>query len=176
MVRVGKFLVYLLFFITMVLYFLPKENLYFLLEQELAKKEIFISNEEIKEKAFGLELQNATISYEGIEAAQLKSLDINLFLLYNSLDLQEIELSSLIANYWPQKIQECHLSYSILSPLQIEGVAQGVFGTIEAHYMIKEATLTVILHPSKIMLKKYRSTLRYFKKLKNGEYSYEKSL
>jgi len=176
MVKIAKFFLYLLFFIGMLLFFLPKENLFYLLEQELSQKEIFISHESIKERSFGLQLKHATISYEGIEAAAIKKTDVVFLLFYNEVTLNNIELSSLVSNYWPQKIALCKVNYSLLHPLLIKAVAKGLFGEIDAEYALDKGELKVLLRPSKLLLKNYRSSLRYFKKLKNGEYSYEKSL
>jgi len=176
MVRFIKFLAYTLFFIMSVLIFLPKENLYFLLEKELAKQDIFISNETISTGLFSIELEDAVVTYEGIEVAKIIRSDFELFLLYDKVELKEIELSSLISNYWPSKIENVVVTYSVIDPVNIHAVAEGTFGQIVAEYSLEDSRVSVVLKPSKLIFKKYRSTLRYFKKSKDGEYTYEKSL
>ena len=176
MVKVAKFFFYVIFFVGMLIFFLPKENLFYLAEKQLAQEKIYISKEVLRQKAFGLELKGASISYEGIEVANIQEADITTLLVWNKITLHDVALSSLIANYWPQKIQECEIRYTILNPLFVTAFAKGIFGEIHAEYSLKDGHVRVILHPSKVVLSKYRSSLRYFKKMKNGEYSYEKSL
>jgi len=176
MVKIARYLAYMLFFILSFLIFLPKENLYFLLEKELSKKEVFISDEVVTTSVFSLEVDSALVSYEGIEVAKIKKTKFDLYLFYNAIELNDIELSSLVSNYWPSKVQSAVVSYSVLNPLEVTAVARGSFGEIKAHYLLKESKVKVVLKPSKLILSKYRSSLRYFKKSKDGEYSYEKSL
>jgi len=176
MVRVYKFFAYLLFFIMMLLVFIPKENLFYLLEKELAKEELYISNERLKEELFTLKIQNASLSYKGIAFADVQEIESVFLFFYNEVSFKDMKLSSLLANYWPQKVQTGKISYSVLNPLDLQAVAKGDFGEIHAKYSLQKRVLKVFLTPSKLMLQKYRNSLRYFKKLKTGEYSYEKSL
>jgi hypothetical protein len=76
----------------------------------------------------------------------------------------------------PQKIASCQLSYSLLHPLTPRAVMHGSFGELYAVYDLQKSSLHLLLKPSKLMFKEHRNSLRYFKKLQNGEYSYEKSL
>jgi len=176
MVRFLKFIAYMLFFLSMFLIFLPKENLFYQVEKEAIKYDVYISKESIGEKLFGLKLHHASISYQGIQSATIEEADFFLGLFYNEVVLKNIELSSLVKNYWPQKISLCKFHYSVLDPLIIYGKAKGLFGKIDMHYNLQKRTIDIFLKPSKLMLKKYSSTLRYFKKLDNGEYRYEKTL
>jgi hypothetical protein len=166
----------MLFFLFAVILFFPKSNLYYLGEKELKNYKVYISNESVNEKLFGLELKQASLSYEGIEVAKIKQADILFLLVYGSVDLKNIELSSLVESYIPKRIDSCHISYSVIEPLTPQAIVKGSFGEIDAHYNLKTRKVYLLLKPSKLMLQEYRNSLQYFKKLKNGEYSYEKSL
>jgi len=176
MVKIYKFFAYCLFFIAMLLFFLPKENLYYLLEQELAKKEVFISNEKLNEEIFGISLQDASVSYKGIEVAQVHKIRGDFLLFYNKISLQNIELSSLTASYFPSKVEDAVVIYSVLDPFVLQISAKGTFGILYGTYALQDGRLKIFLKPSKLFLKSYRRTLRYMKKSENGEYSYEKAL
>ena len=54
-----KFIGYFLFFIFMLIFFSPKENLYYLAEKELAKKSILISKESIKDSGFSFNIKKS---------------------------------------------------------------------------------------------------------------------
>jgi len=176
MVKIMKFLAYTLFFILALIAFLPKENLFFLLEKELAKQEVFISNEVIATAPFSMQIEDAFVSYKGIEAAKIEKTELLFLLFYNEIVLNNIELVSLVRNYWPSKVESVVIHYSVVNPLKIKTEAKGEFGEIEAQYLLSESKVRVVLKPSKLLLSRYRRTLRYFKKLQTGEYIYEKAL
>ena len=175
MVKVLKYIGYVLFFITMLLFFLPKINLYYLAQQEMQKYEVNISQAKIEEKAFGLEMEHITITYKGIESAEIQKLESAFYLFYNTLNVYSIELSALVESYLPRKIKKLQVIYSVLQPLQINFEAEGEFGFAEGTFTIATRALLVHLKPSKIFLKEYKNSLRVLKKSENGEYYYEKS-
>ncbi len=69
-------------------FFLPKQNLYYILEQELNKYNIVISNEKIIPQLVGLRLENGLIYVKGINIAKLDN--VNIFL--NSIDISSKEI------------------------------------------------------------------------------------
>ena len=66
MKRILKIILYIFTFIFALFLFLPKEYLYNLLEKQLEKNSIIISNEKRDEKLFGLDILNGDIYYENI--------------------------------------------------------------------------------------------------------------
>ena len=176
MVKISKFLAYLLFFLLMSIVFFPKTNLFYLVEKELAPEKIYISNEKIESRPFGLDLREASLSYEGVQSMKVKKIEFLFLLFYNSANIEDIKLSSIIVNYWPQHIQSCKVEYMLFTPLMIKAIAKGDFGNLRAELALKTKHLKIFLKPSKIMLQRYKKTLHYFKKLENGEYLYEKTL
>jgi len=171
-----KFVAFLLFFIFALILFVPKESFYYLLEQKLEKFDFIISNEKLEDKTLSLNIENLDISAKGIEALTIKEADVLILGLYNSVELQNIQLSSLVESYLPAKIEKVDISYTILNPLVVQADGYGTFGDARVAVNILEKKARLVLKPSKIMLNKYRNSLRKFKKSKNGEYIYEKSL
>jgi len=176
MVKMMKFFSYSIFFIVMLIYFMPKVNAYYFLENELKKHEVIISGEEFTDTGYSLVINHPTLSLKSIDTAKAGVVDVKIYALYNSINISEIYLSSMASTFIPLKIQNLNISYSIIDPLNINGVAYGEFGEIRAKFDLMKMAARVILSPSKLMLKKYTKTLRNFKKSKSGEYIYEKNI
>ena len=176
MVRILKYLASTLFFLMMLVIFLPKTNLYYFALAEANKAGLVISNKSLKESSFGLKIEDVKVFYQGIEAANIGAVDINLYLFYNRVVLHKSKLSSLVENYLPREIDNVVVSYSIINPLEVTFVAQGRFGLASGSLHLDTRVVEISLKPSKIFMKQYKNSLRYLKKSENGEYSYEKSL
>jgi len=176
MVKLGKVFIYLLFFVLALMYFTPKQNVYYLAEKELQKHQIIISKEDVKDNVFDLNISNANISYQLIDSAKISSIKINIFAFYNVINIKDITLNELSENFIPLHIKTVNISHSILSPLTLKASANGEFGELKATLSLDEKILHVDLKPSKLMLKKHIKTLNIFKKSKNGEYVYEKAI
>jgi len=176
MVKVAKFFAYCAFFIVMVYIFFPKQNLYYKMQELAVEYKVKVFENQIKENLFSLELLDGKLIYEGIEAAKFHNAEIMLLGFYNSVHIHSVVLSGIVKNFLPQKIESIDVSYSFLHPLAVRFWIKGDFGTAEGFYSIQENKIIVKLQPSKIMQLHFRSSLREFKKLKNGVYSYEQSL
>jgi len=175
MVRLLKFLAYILFFMFALIYFLPKQSLYYLAEHELQKQQVILSNEEIIEKAFSLELQHADITYQSISSAEIGSIDIKLLLFFNVINIHDINISSLASTFIPLNISRVEVKQTLLNPLNIFFKASGEFGEAQGVLHILDKNVSLILKPSSLMLKSYRSTLRELHKNKKGEYQYDQT-
>ncbi|MDQ7066922.1 MAG: hypothetical protein Q9M40_02350 [Sulfurimonas sp.] len=81
--------------------FSPKESLYFLMEENAKKFGVIISNETLNENMFSLDVENLELSMKGIQSATAKRANISLLLLFNSVELHDIELSSLVDAFIP---------------------------------------------------------------------------
>lgn len=155
--------------------FMPKESLYYLLEESLKKFDVVISKESLQSSMLSLRLNDMQVSVKGIESAVVEEADITLLLLYNKIEVQNITLSSVAESFVPAKIESLDVSYTIFNPLEITLNAVGDFGEVEASVMLLDRNITLGLAPSKLMLSKHKNSLRIFKKNENGEYIYAKS-
>ncbi|SFV70786.1 hypothetical protein MNB_SM-5-1484 [hydrothermal vent metagenome] len=173
--KIGKFFAYLLFFLGALLYFMPKESLYFLGEKELQKYHVVIAHESVKDRGFSLALRHLDLYVESIQSATIERVDIALFAFYNEIEADNIHLSSALASMLPTKIENVDIKYSVLNPLNVTFTAVGDFGRVQGVANIKERKIIAFLKPSSLMLRNYRATLRNFKKQSNGEYKYVQS-
>jgi len=173
--KIGKFFAYLLFFLGALLYFIPKESLYFLGEKELQKYHVVIAHESVKDRGFSLALRHLDLYVESIQSATIERVDVALFAFYNEIEAENIHLSSAVASMFPTKIAHVDVKYSVINPLNVTFTAEGDFGTLHGVANIKERKVVALLKPSSLMLRNYKSTLRNFKKQANGEYKYVQS-
>ncbi|MDF1877752.1 hypothetical protein JHD47_07975 [Sulfurimonas sp. SAG-AH-194-L11] len=173
--RVLKFLAYTLFFIFALMVFIPKSSVYYLLEEKIKNFDVVISKETLKENIFSLGVKNLNLSFKDIEVGVVDEADIELLLFYNRLHFKKIQLSSLVKAYLPSKVEELQITYTIFNPLVLKVEGRGEFGEIDAAFDILKRSLRVQLHPTNMMLKRYKKSMRMFKKSKDGVYIYAKS-
>ena len=175
MVKLSKLLAYVMFFILALIYFMPKESVYYYLEKELQKQKIILSDEEIIDNGFSLQLNNTKLSYDSIESANVENINIKIFLVYNSLSVSNVRLLDVASSFVPLHVDTINIKYTIFNPLNIVAESNGEFGQASAEVNILDRNISMVLKPSPMMLKKYRATLRNLKKNKAGEYKYEKT-
>lgn len=175
MVRISKIFAYILFFILVLIYFMPKESLYYLFEKELEKYGVVISKEVSSDSGFSLELNNGTIFYNSIQSANIDSINMKVFLLYNSISAQNIELSNIASSFVPLHVDNMKIRYSIFNPLNIVFSADGEFGEATGEVGVLDNYINIVVTPSELMSKKYKNTLNSLRKNENGEYQYDKT-
>ena len=173
--KLSIFFGFVLFFLLALMYFTPKENIYFALESELEKYDIIISNEKINDSGFTLKLSDAEIFFKSIKSADIKEIDIKIFGIYNSLSMSDIKLSSAASSFLPLNIEKVTITHSIFNPLNINIYELGDDGEVEGSFNLVDMALHIIFHPSELMLKEYKNSMREFKKSEDGEYVYDKT-
>ena len=173
MKKIALFFLYIVLFFGALLFFTPKENLYYFGEEQLKPLGVVIGYEEAIDQGFTLELTHAKLYIKKIKSANIGSASIALFGLYNSVSIDNIVLDKTFEQFFPPLIQQIELHQSILSPLHLYARAIGDFGEAEATVDLLERNASVVLRPSKLMLSRYKSTLRELKKTKEGDYRYE---
>ena len=156
-----KFLIFILGFFIGVFLFLPKNELYFLLQKELKRQNIYISaqtNSDITK----LTLKNGSIFYESMEVARFKTITAFIYVLYDKIIINDLKLE--IGNY---KVLKAIIIYSVINPFKAEITAKANFADIKGYIDLKNRN--VKLYFSKI---KDFSIKRFLKKDKKGYYYY----
>jgi len=159
------------FFLSILLLWLlaPKQELYYLLEKELKKNDIVISNETIKDTWFGLKLLNAEVYVKGAKMAEVSELELNIFFLYNSLTVNNIHINKAMHNVAPKSIEEIDIEYSIANPLNIILNGRGSFGVVEGNIALAKRDILVRFP----VAKEIKAFKKFLKKDKKGEWEYE---
>ncbi len=173
MKKLRNFFLYALLMLAALMLFTPKVNLYYQAEQLLKPYEVVISGEEVRDSGFWLDISDATLYVKQIESAEAKHVKIKLFGLYNALSVDGVMLSSAVAQFLPQEIEQINVRYSIIDPLHVHLDAVGDFGTATATVSIMERKMRALIEPSKIMTSRFAHTLRTLKKDEAGGYVYE---
>lgn len=162
---IGGFFLFILFLWL----FAPKQELYYLLEKELKKNDIIISNETVKDTWFGINLQNADIYVKGAKMAHVADLQLNIFFLHNTLTINEIQTNEAIHNVAPKVINQALVQYSIIDPLNINIKGLGSFGTLDGKIALIEKQVA-LLFPVAKDIKAFR---KFLKKDETGGWKYE---
>jgi len=168
-------LIFLIFLYSLV-YFLPKENLYYFALEKLQNEKILINSKKIKDKFFSLNIKDSVIFYDSIKALEVSNIDLNIYLFTNSLNISNISLDDMLKRFLPSKIKTLEVSYTILNPLVVNIKANLVQAKVYGIFDITSNTVTLYLKPSKQFLKLYKDILKNMKKQENGEYKIEYKL
>lgn len=167
-----KIFLYILTFIFALFLFLPKESLYNLLEQELEKNRIIISNEKRDENIFGLDVLDGDVYYENINIANVNKISLKTFLVYSELKINDIKLLKSLESIAPSPIEELTLKYSVLTFNKIDIEAKGLFGELIGNIDVINRVITLELNASTNMKNSYSKILKNMK-LNEGKYYYE---
>ena len=172
MKKIGLFILYVVLFIAALLFFTPKENLYYFAEEQLKPLGVVIGYEDAIDHGFTLEISHAQLYFKKIKSADVGSINIAIFGLYNAIDIKNIVLDSAAEQFFPPLIEHIEIRQNIFAPLEISAQALGDFGEAQAVVNLSDRNGTVLLTPSKLMSKRYRNTLRQLKRTKEGTYRY----
>jgi len=125
------------------LVFMPKQEIYYALEKELAKQEIEINEKSIEEGLFSLTLKQVSVYVKGIKIATIENLDFLTLLFYTKVELDSLLLDDSLKAMAPQQTDKALLSHTLLSPMSATIQANGTFGVIEGSVDLKEQKLHI---------------------------------
>ncbi|WP_153015040.1 hypothetical protein [Sulfurovum riftiae] len=111
--------------------FMPKRNLYYKLEQELAVQGIKVNEGKISEGLFTLKIDEAVVYIKGIDLIHVKEVSFFSLIFYSSVDLKEVVLDESLSSIAPTKLADATLSHVIWSPGHVSVSGQGDFGAFE---------------------------------------------
>ncbi len=168
---IKSILLVIVFFMALIV-FMPKLNMYNLLEKNIAKENIIISGETKKEKVFGLTLNGLELYYDSLYTSFIKRVDFTTFLLYSNINIKDIRVSKDFEKIVPSNIKEIDIKHSVLKFNILNIKAHGDFGDFKGELHIFDKKIVGELIPSKTMKFQYRKLLREFK-FKDGKYKYE---
>ncbi len=173
MKKIALFLFYVALFFGALLFFTPKVNLYFFLEEQIKPFEVVIASEEAVDRGFSLELNHAQLYVKKIKSADIATVELTLLGFYNALTADKIVLDSAVEQFFPPVINRIEIGQTIFSPFQLSGRAVGDFGEAVATVDLLERNASILLTPSKLMSSRYKKTLRELKRTKEGAYRYD---
>lgn len=112
------------------LFFMPKTQGYYKLEQLLNKQGIVVSNEKIESTLKAFKIAHPVIYYQGVDVARVSSVDIRPYILANSIKAKNIELLGVAKKLLKDiEIHQIDAKESLLDPYHIKLDINGSFGT-----------------------------------------------
>ena len=146
---VKKILITLAVLWFVVLFFMPKQEFYYKLEEELAKNDIKINEKSTEEGLFSLTLHDASIYVKGIKLATIEKIDFCTLLFYTKVEVTELLLDESLKNVAPTKIDRVSLSHAIWNPVYLSVDAEGTFGQMDGNVAIAKRTLRLDFNETK---------------------------
>ena len=132
-----------------ILVLMPKQEIYYKLEEELAKQEIKLNEEKVDEGIFSLTLNQVSVYYKGINVATIEEVSLCTVLFYSSLELRSLQMDDSLKTMVPEETKKALLSHSILSPLNISVDASGSFGSMVGKIDLGERKVRLDFNESK---------------------------
>ena len=172
MKKIFKLFLYVFVFLAFFICFLPKESFYNLLEKELEKNQIIVSNEIKDDKAFSFVVSNAEIFYQGINGAKIDEMRFETYLFYTNINLKNINILDSLSSFIPTPIDEVIINHSIFNFYKIKIKSTGIFGELTGDINLFTKELKLELNASDKMKTSYSKLLRNMK-FENERYFYE---
>ena len=138
---VKKLLLSLLLVWGALLLFMPKEELYFSLERELAKKGVELNEGIIHESLFGLTLEDVTLYVQGIQVAKAKEVSLFTLFVFTRIKIEELTIDKALQNMVPEEVKQAVITHSVLSPVTLHIKAEGSFGKLDGEVSITNRTV-----------------------------------
>lgn len=169
----GKLIIWPVVFLMLVLFFLPKKSLYFEGEKLLKPQHVILSGERAEDTGFGLTVLGGTLYYEDLEVAELESVTVSPWLLFNRISVAPFRLSPAMKSFLPGTVDDVTVSYTVLDPLHISVRATGGFGALSGTVGLTDRRIRFDLTASKQLRAMDPFWLKQFTQTKEGGYRYE---
>lgn len=129
--------------------FMPKEELYYKLEETLAQNDIKINEKHMESGIFSLTLYEVDIYIKGIKLVTIEEIDFFTLLFYTSVDIDKLLLDDSLKSMAPTHIEMATLTHNVMAPTEIEMVGEGTFGSLEGIINLNENSVRVDFNNSK---------------------------
>jgi len=156
----------------MMIIFLPKENLYYLILNNLKTLKVDVAQSKINDNFLALDILGTQIIYENINIAQIDKLSISTYILNSSIILNNIKVDNSLNKFLPNKLDTIAIRYSLFDPLKVKIKSIFKQGDCVGYIDLPKQTIKLDIHLSKFFVKKYKNITKMLKK--DGDvYKYE---
>jgi len=149
MQMVKKTLIILVLAWLSILILMPKQTMYYKLEEVLAKNDIKLNEKKISEGFFSLTLDEVSVYFKGINVATIKEVNFFTVLFYSSVELEALMMDDSLKTMMPQETKEAFATHSILSPMEVLVQAEGSFGALSGNIDLNEQKIHLDFNESK---------------------------
>ena len=151
--------------------FAPKRELYYLLEDKLAKEGIIIHDEEIKDGLISLTLNHPKIYYKGLLVADITKIKLWTIFFYSRVAIGHIKIDNSLDKFVPSPITKVQIAHSLINPQNLSLLIIGNFENVTGELSLVDNLIHIDITDKKLV-DKFKSQL---KKGDKGWY-YETSL
>jgi len=128
---------------------MPKQEIYYKLEEALDGYEIRLNEEKKSEGLFSLNLKGVTVYVKGINIATIDEVNLFTLLFYSSVELRSLLVDESLKTMIPQETTSAVLRHSVLSPLDVSVMANGSFGSLSGNIDLNERKVHLDFNESK---------------------------
>ena len=175
MIKLVRYLSYILLFFVVVFATLPKTNIYYFAQQKLYNKyKIKFISKDIKQNITKLSLEENKIIFDGIKVANIDNILIKTYIAYNQIIFYNIKLDSIINKFAPSYIGFVSLKYSLIDPTKIKIELKTKTSKANGYFDIIKNKLQLTLTISQQDKNRYYQIVSKLQKTKQkGIYKYE---
>lgn len=128
---------------------MPKQEIYYKLEEALDAYEVTLNEEMKNEGLFSLNLKGVTVYVKGINVATIEEVNLFTLLFYSSVELRSLLVDDSLKAMIPEETTNAVLRHSILSPLDVSVTASGSFGALTGNIDLNERKVHLDFNESK---------------------------
>lgn len=173
MKRLKSIFIYTVLFFGFLIFFAPKTYFYYLLESELDKKNVKISQERVFDKGFCLKTEEGRVYYDDLEVGKFETFSVLPALLFNKINVKNFTLSDDMSRFLKGNIESIDLTYHVVTPMTLHLSVTADTGDMYGTINIKDRNISLNISPSPSLLKEAPFWLKKLKKSAEGEYLYE---
>ncbi len=167
-----KIFAYLLVMLALVIFFLPKVNLYYKAEEFMLRQKLSISNELVRDSGVTLEINNGDILFDKLALAHIDSVCLSPWLFYNRIRFQNIHVNEGFSDFLPEEIEDIVLRHVVYNPTKVELSGKSGKDLVYGEVDLLERVVRIHLQLESRSEEKYRSMLARLNK-EEGGYLYE---
>ncbi len=143
----------------------PKDSLWSYCVQLAKEQNISVLSQKQEDKKYKYEVKQLDVYLQSVKVATLKTVEFKLWIFYNEIEMQDIELSPSLPIFGGLKIQKLIARYMLISTKKISLSGMSKFGNFKGE-------IDIFKHSGYVLFKKgtiQKSPLReYFKKTTEG--------
>ena len=139
MQMVRNAIILLILFPLVVMFFMPKKELYYLLEKQLEAQNIVISDEVLTEGPLSLRIEHPVLYFSGVPLATAKQITLWSLLFYTKADFEDLVIAEGLAG--EVSVGALTAIHALPAPLKVRINGESSLGALEGHVFLRERRL-----------------------------------
>ena len=147
MVKKSALVLMVIWFAIVIL--MPKQEIYYKLEEVLDSYDIRLNEEKKSEGLFSLTLKQVSVYVKGINVATIEEVNFFTLLFYSSMEIRSLLMDDSLKAMIPEETTAAVLRHSVLSPSEVSVEASGSFGALKGYIELNEGKVHLDFNESK---------------------------